>query len=49
VAPVTGGIADGEEDGLIFAAGFFERFFTPGVPVDWIVGVLPEIGTFFVL
>src|SRR5471030_3417171 len=48
VAPVTGGIADGKEDGLIFGAGLFECFRPPGVPVHRIVGVLEQVGALLV-
>ena len=44
VAPVAGGVADAEEDGLVFRAGFFEGFGAPREPVDGIVGVLEEVG-----
>ena len=45
VAPVAGGVADGKEDGLVFAARLFERFVAPGIPVHGIVGVLEQVGT----
>ena len=47
VAPVAGAVADAEEDGFVFAFGFFEGFFAPWVPVDWVVLVLEEVGGFF--
>lgn len=37
---MTGGIADGEEDGLVFLLGFGKGFVTPGVPIYWVVSVL---------
>ena len=43
MAPMTGGVADGEEDGLALGAGFRERLFAPGVPVHRIVRVLQKI------
>jgi hypothetical protein len=49
MAPVAGGVADGEEDGLIFAAGFFESLLAPGIPIDGVQGVLAKIRAFFVL
>ena len=48
VAPVTGGISNGEEDGFVFGAGAGEGFFAPGEPVDGVVGVLEEVGAVFV-
>ena len=48
VAPVAGGVADGEEDGLVFRAGFGESLLAPGVPIDGIVGVLEQVWAFFV-
>ena len=47
VAPVAGGIADGEEDGLVFAASLVESLVAPGIPVDWIMGVLLKVGALF--
>ncbi len=44
VAPVAGGIADAEEDGLILPAGLFEGLGGPGVPVDRVSGVLAQVG-----
>ncbi len=48
VAPVAGGVADGEEDGLVLVARLLESFFAPGAPVDWIVGVLEQVRTLLV-
>ena len=47
MAPVAGGIADGEEYGLVLMAGPVESLLTPGQPVHGILGVLPEIGGLF--
>jgi hypothetical protein len=44
---MTGSITNAEEDGFVLAAGFFERFFTPGIPVYRVVGMLKEIGRGF--
>ncbi len=43
VAPVAGGVADGEEDRLVFLARLGERLLAPGIPVDRVVGVLEEV------
>jgi len=40
MAPVTGGIANGKEDGFILRFCFFKGFVTPGIPVNWIISVL---------
>jgi hypothetical protein len=40
---VAGAVADAEEDGFVFAFGFFEGCFAPWVPVDWVVLVLEEV------
>ena len=45
MAPVAGAVADGEEDQLVLFSCLPNRFLAPWVPVDWIVGVLQEIGT----
>jgi hypothetical protein len=44
MAPVTGAIADGEEDQLVLLFCLRNRFLAPWVPIDRIVGVLQEIG-----
>src|SRR5262249_41438283 len=48
VAPVARRVADAEEDGTVELAGAFQRLGAPGVPVDGVVGVLPQIGAGFV-
>ena len=45
VAPVAGGIADAEEDGLVLGARRFERLRPPRIPVNRVVSVLKQIGT----
>jgi hypothetical protein len=47
MAPVAGGVAHGEEDGLILTFRGCEGFFAPGVPVHGVVGVLEEVGALF--
>src|SRR3990172_9255929 len=44
---MAGGIADGEQNGLVLAPGLFERFLAPGIPVDGVSGVLQEVGAGF--
>ena len=44
VAPVAGGVADAQKDGLVFPAGPFQGLRPPGVPIHRIVGMLLEIG-----
>ncbi len=44
VAPVAGGVAGGEEDGLALGAGFGEGLLAPGQPGHRVVGVLQEVG-----
>jgi len=48
MTPVTGSIADAQEDGFIFIAGFTQRCLTPRIPVDRVVSVLQQIGGIFV-
>ena len=43
VTPVTGAVADAQQDRLIFAARPLERFVRPGIPVHRVIGVLPQI------
>ena len=43
VAPVAGGVADGDEDGFIEAFGFLEGFVGEGPPMNGVIGVLAEI------
>ena len=40
VAPVARGVADGQEDGLIFVPRLGEGFLAPRVPLDGVGGVL---------
>jgi hypothetical protein len=44
VAPVASRIPDGEEDRAVLLGGRGERLVAPGVPVDGVVAVLPEVG-----
>jgi hypothetical protein len=44
VAPVTRGVADGEEDRLVLVARAREGLVAPGVPVHRVVGVLEQVG-----
>ena len=48
MAPMTGGIADGEENGLVGGFGLGERGGPPGAPMDGVVLVLKQIGAGFV-
>ena len=44
VAPVTGGVADGEEDGAVLGPAALERLLPPRIPVHGIEGVLEKVG-----
>ncbi len=44
MAPVAGGVADGEENWPVLSGGGPEGFLTPGIPVHWIVCMLQEVG-----
>ena len=48
MAPVTGRIANGEENGLIFHLRSAESLVRPRIPVYWLMGVLEKIGALFV-
>ena len=43
VAPVAGGVADGEQDRLVLGPRPAECLRSPGIPVDRVVGVLDQI------
>src|SRR3954470_23826122 len=43
VAPVTGGIADGEKNRFVLPTRLCERFLAPRIPVHRIVGVLEKV------
>ena len=47
VAPVAGGVADGEQDRLVLGMRAAERLLAPRVPVDRVVRVLEEVGAGF--
>src|SRR6478672_4964339 len=48
VTPMASGVADGEEDRLIFASGPEKRFFAPGIPIDGVLRMLQEVGRLLV-
>ena len=48
MAPVAGGITDGQKDRFVLLAGKLKCFFRPGVPVDRVMGMLQKIGAFFI-
>ena len=45
MAPVTGGVADGEQDGPVLAPRPLQGLGAPGVPVHGIVRMLAQVGT----
>ena len=47
VAPVTGGVADAEENRFVITLRLLERLAAPWKPVDRIVGVLEQVRTGF--
>ena len=49
MAPVTGAVADAEKQRFVFLLGLTEGFLTPWIPVYWIICMLNEIGTGFML
>lgn len=48
MAPVAGTVTDTEENGLFFFFCFSKSFFSPGVPVYRVMGVLEEVRGFFI-
>jgi hypothetical protein len=44
---MAGGIAYREENRSILSFGFLKSFITPWIPINRIVGMLEEIGGFF--
>lgn len=48
MSPMASGIADGEEYGFVFGGGFGKGGVAPWHPVDGVVGVLEQVGGFFV-
>ena len=48
VAPVAGGITDGQEHRAVQLPGALEGLVPPGVPVDRVAGVLEQVGALFV-
>ena len=47
MAPVAGGVTDTQKNGLILGSRSFHGFWTPGIPVNWIMGMLEKIGAGF--
>ena len=48
VAPVAGGVADGQKDRLVLNDGGVKSLLPPAVPVDGVFRVLEQVGGFFV-
>ncbi len=48
MAPVARRVTDGQENRLVFLAGFLQRFIAPREPIHRIVSVLEKIGTLLV-
>jgi hypothetical protein len=46
MAPVAGGITDGDKDRFILGAGFGEGFLAPRMPIHRVFRVLGEVGGF---
>jgi hypothetical protein len=44
---MTGRVSDAEKDGFVFGLRASQRLVAPGVPIDWIVSVLQQIGARF--
>lgn len=44
MAPMTGRVSNGQKDRTVSAFRLLERFFTPRLPMDRLVGMLEEIG-----
>ncbi len=44
VAPVAGGVADREQNRATELLGGLEGLVAPGVPVEWVMGMLAKIG-----
>jgi hypothetical protein len=47
MAPMAGCIPNANQYGFIFRFGFIEGFFTPGVPVNRVMGMLQQVWTCF--
>ena len=43
MTPVTGGVADGQEDELVALPGSREGLLPPRVPVDRVASMLPQV------
>jgi hypothetical protein len=48
VAPVAGGISDGQKNRLVFSFCSFKGFFIPGIPIYRVCGMLQQIRAGFV-
>ena len=48
MAPVAGGVANGEKDRLVFTLGALKGLISPWQPLHGIKGVLKKVGAFFV-
>ena len=43
MAPMAGGVADGDEERLVLSLGFGERLITPRVPINRVIGMLAQV------
>jgi hypothetical protein len=48
MAPVAGGITDGQKYGFVFLSCPHESIIPPWIPVYRVMGMLEEIGGFFI-
>jgi hypothetical protein len=48
MAPMARGVADAEENGFVFFLRSRQSFFSPGVPIHWVMSVLQKIRARFV-
>jgi hypothetical protein len=49
MTPMAGRVTNTDENGFVFFLGLFKGFRFPGVPVDWVMSVLEQVRTGFVL
>jgi len=47
MAPVAGGVSDGQENRFVLFCGFFKGLIAPGKPVDGVGRMLLQIGAGF--
>src|SRR3989304_1995022 len=48
MTPMTGSISNAQKNWLIFCSGTGKSLFSPGIPINWIMGMLEQVRRVFI-